>query len=103
VETSTEAVTFEDVADENKIDVAALMAYCWNHHIAEEDCAEAINEFHNSFIGEFDSAEDFVHWFMDEEGDELPNYITRHVNWEDVVEYDLRHDFWEKDGFYFRG
>lgn len=100
--TITDTTRYEEVADEYGYPAEAFIAYCDNHHIKPEDAEDAIDGFHESYIDEFPSHASFVRQYMFERDEwNLPDYIVNHVDWNAVFEQELRHDFWESDGYYF--
>lgn len=92
-----------EVADENNLDMDAFVAFCWNQHINAEDVdASTIREFNASYIGEYATEEEFCEWYADEQGLDIPDLVRPHIEWADVWQCELRHDFYEIDGHYFR-
>lgn len=101
METTTER--FEEIAEENDLDVEAFVAFCDNQHIKEEDAEDAVDEFRDGYIGEFDSEEEFAEYFFDEEeAVQIPDLLRRHIDWSDVWHCELRHDFYAIKGHFFR-
>ena len=96
----------EAVAEEYDLDEQdAFVAFCWNQHItADKVDSDTITEFTDSFVGVFLSGEDFAHAWALEEGMEhnIPSMVWRNIDWDGVWETDLRHDYYEVDGFFFR-
>ena len=93
---------YEEVADENNLDVFAFEGFCENQHISQEEAAEAVEAFQDAYVGEFGSEEEFAEYFADEEGLDIPDLVRPHIDWSDVWHCELRHDFYEVNGHYFR-
>jgi len=92
----------EDLADSKGIDPVAFVAFCENQHYTEEDADEAIKGFEDAYIGEYGSAEEFAEEWADNEGLRIPDLIVGHIDWQGVWDSELRHDFYELEGHYFR-
>ena len=63
---------------------------------------EYIDNFEESYVGEFGNDEDFVRDLLESNGDiprDLPNYV--HIDWETTAR-DIMMDYSEDNGFYFR-
>ena len=101
---TTETITYEDVARDADIDPEAFEAYCLNQHIKPEESDDYVVSFMNDYIGQFDRAADFAENFYEENGDLLrvPSAIISNIDWQGVWNYELRYDFYEVDGYYFR-
>lgn len=101
---TTETITYESVAERADIDPEAFEAYCDNQHITAEDSAEAIVDFINAYVGQFDSEAEYAEYYYNENEDiyRLPTAILRHIDWDEVWECELRHDFYEINGYYFQ-
>ena len=99
-----ETEMYEEVARNADIDPEAFEAFCRNQHIKPENSEDAISDFQDSYIGQCDSAEDFIHEYLWEEDDlsSIPAVLVNHINWNDVWECEYRHDFYEINGYYFR-
>lgn len=98
----------EAIAEENDIyssEADAFVAFCWNQHITSDEVdSDTISEFRNSYIGEYVNESDFAEERALEEGLEhnVPDMLWRNIDWQGVWDTDLRHDFYEIDGHYFR-
>lgn len=98
---------FEHFAEFNDIDVYAFKAYCQNHHITEEQLEEdghsIFLDFTNSYQGDFHSEADFARDWAEEQGDtmSIPDYLLDCIDWQEVWDATLRHDFWSQDGYIF--
>lgn len=99
---TTETITYETVADKADIDAEAFEAFCDNQHISPEDSEEAVSDFQDAYIGYYNDPEDFIRDFLWDDLASIPEIITSHVNWDDVWACELRHDFYEVNGYYFR-
>lgn len=94
---------YEEIAEEKDLDADAFEAFCDNQHIAEDEAEDAVEDFENAYIGEFSSEEAFAeYWVMDEVGATIEGIVLRHIDWSDVWHCELRHDFYEVNGHYFR-
>jgi len=98
---------FELIAEEHDIDEYAFRAYCDNHHIDEEDLVSSFNyvdEFRESYCGHYHCEAQFAQHWAEEQGDtqSIPDYILDCVDWQDVWDGTLRHDFWSHEGHIFQ-
>lgn len=103
---NTEA--FEQIANDYDLDEEALIEYCRNHHISEEDLEgdldSLLTDFRDSYIGKYDSVEEFAEQFAEEQGwdSNVEPCLWEAIEWEEVWNSALRHDFWESEGHFFR-
>jgi len=93
---------YEEIAEENDLDAFAFEAFCDNQHISEDDAEDAVDDFRDAYIGEFPSEEAFAEWFAEDDGLDIPSLVRAHIDWSDVFHCELRHDFYEVNGHYFR-
>jgi antirestriction protein len=93
---------YEEIAEENDLDAVAFEAFCDNQHISEDDAEDAVDDFRDAYIGEFPSEEAFAEWFAEDDGLDIPSLVRAHIDWSDVFHCELRHDFYEVNGHYFR-
>jgi hypothetical protein len=86
---------FEDyksaVDDYNEDAVKAYVSCCG---------IESVAGFEEAYEGEFDDVEDFVDYILETMGETIPSWIV--VDHEATWNYNLRHDYYEENGFYFR-
>tara|TARA_E500000331_G_C16709518_1_gene477498 strand:- start:21 stop:389 length:369 start_codon:yes stop_codon:yes gene_type:complete len=58
---------------------------------------ETVEQFEEAYSGQYDSGADFSEQLCNDCGyladDHLPTFITNHIDWEDVWECELRHDY----------
>lgn len=69
------------------------------------DTIEQAQEYHDdNFMGKYESGAKFAEWFAYESGDmeNVPSYLAYHIDWADVWESTLRHDFFEVDGYFYQ-
>ena len=99
---TTDTDLFEEVAEAHKQDVEAFRAYCEASGIEPEECAEHIEEFREAFVDQFGGDDDFAMYMADEMGLDIPDLVRDHIDWDDVFHCELRHDYFEADGYYFR-
>lgn len=98
---------FEAVAERHEIDVYAFMAYCDNHHIKEADLLfesdDHVSQFQDSYVGHYHGEAEFAQEWAGEQGDTMnvPDYILDCVDWQEVWDSTLRHDFWSHEGHIF--
>lgn len=102
---NTEA--FEQIANDYDLDAEALIEYCRNHHIsveAVEDFEAPIDDFRDSYIGKYDSVEEFAEQHAQEQGwdSTVEPCLWSAIEWEEVWNSTLRHEFWESEGHFFR-
>jgi len=100
METTTER--FEEIADEQDLDLEAFLGFCENQHITEDEAEDYVDEFRDAYVGKFDSDEEFAEYFTDEEGLHIPDMVRPHIDWSDVFHCELRHDFYQVNGHFFR-
>lgn len=95
---------YEDTARDADIDPEAFEAFCRNQHIKAEDCADAVQDFMDSYIGEWRDEAEFTQQYYAENENiyRLPSAILNHIDWQSVWDSELRHDFYEINGYYFR-
>lgn len=91
-----------EIAEERNLEVDAFLGYCDNQHIGEDEAEFFVDAFQNDYIGEFDSEEDFAQAIIDEDGLDIPDIVRPHIDWSDVFHCELRHDYYEVNGHYFR-
>jgi antirestriction protein len=90
------------IAEDRGLEVSAFILYCDNQHIDAEDAEDAVDAFQNDFIGDFESDAKFAEYHADEEGLDIPDLVRPHIDWADVFHCELRHDYYELNGYYFR-
>lgn len=95
---------FEEVAERHGIDAEAFEAFCDNQHIKADDCEDAVRDFEEAFVGEFSCHSDFALDYHYENGDldRIPGNLDAYIDWDDVWHGELRHEFYEIGGYYFR-
>lgn len=79
---------------------AIMIAY------AEANSVFDWSEAQDAYMGEYLNDAEFAEAFCEEvEADTLgglPDYLKYHIDWQAVWDYELRHDYFEQDGHYFR-
>jgi len=95
---------YEEIAEEKDLNADAFEAFCDNQHISEDDAEDAVSDFEDAYIGEFSNEAEFAENYADEQGDlnSIPNYVLGSIDWQEVWDGTLRHDFYEVNGHYFR-
>lgn len=91
---------FEEVAEAEGIDADVLRAYC--KHLDEEPTREVARECAEVYEGEFSTEGEFAETLVDSLGEDIPDMIRNHIDWDDVWHCELRFDYFEADGHYFR-
>ena len=61
-----------------------------------------VEEFQEAFIDQFQSDDEFAEYMADEMGLDIPDLVRAHIDWSDVFHCELRHDYFEEGGYYFR-
>jgi hypothetical protein len=58
----------------------------------------------DAYIGKWQDEAEFTKQYYAEEGtlDDVPEAITRSINWDEVWRYETQHNFYEINGYYFR-
>lgn len=99
-----EIMSYGSVAIENGLNEDAFSAFCENQHVAPEDCEGMVSEYREAYVGEFYDEGDFAYEHCRELYDlsAIPAAIYSAIDWDNVWESSLRHDFYEIDGFIFR-
>jgi antirestriction protein len=92
----------EEIAEDNDLDAFAFVGFCENQHITADEAEDYVDAFQDAYIGEFQSEEAFAEYFADEEGLDIPSLVRSHIDWSDVWHCELRHDFYEVNGHFFR-
>lgn len=91
-------LTISEVCEENDLDEGAFSTYCENHHITE-DYEEHIKAFTESYIGEYNTFLEYAtEHFNDTQN--VPEHLTSYIDYKKYAE-DLRHSYWETDGYVF--
>lgn len=96
---------YEDTARNEDLDPEAFEAFCRNQHIKAEDCADAVSDFIEAYIGVYEDEADFAsHYYGANYGPtwNLPSVVRRHIDWQGVWDSELRHDYYEISGYFFR-
>ena len=68
---------------------------------------ESLEQFEDSYQGQYESGAEFAEQIADECGylgsnQGVPDFILNHIDWESVWSCELRFDYFEVDGHYFR-
>lgn len=101
--TDTEIAYVEEVAEAHGEDVDAFRAYCDALAIAYDDCTDHdVENFREAFIDQFHSDGEFAEFMADEIGLDIPGLVRGHIDWSEVFYCELRHDYFEEGGYYFR-
>ena len=112
-ETENDITSLDDLAsslvEQNELDGCheqAFVAYLewlgYDHTSVDTDWSDVISEFMDSYCGEYSSHEDFIHEYMDEVLSDLPDWLVGHIDYDSVWDCELRYDFFEENGHYFR-
>lgn len=89
----------------------AFYIYLDNMHQPVDDLwRNFLEEFEDSYVGQFDSRTDFTNDYIDSTGLLNPKQYEGISGVETLLRYfdvdsfgrDLMHDYWERDGYYFR-
>ena len=106
METEEEQQTYESVAHDRNIDADAFTVFCKISSISEDECDGYVLSFEDDYIGEYGSHAHFAEQYYEMTAygvlNSMPLELVRAIDWEDVWESTLRHDFYEEDGYYFR-
>ena len=97
----TEWTEFAEDLDGCHLDMEIIEAYCSNFFYASDITIDKIEE---AYFMQADSDADFAEQFADETGllHEVPQSVRSYFNFQQYWDCELRHDFWEADGYYFR-
>lgn len=93
-----------EIAEKHGLDEDAFVGFCDNQHITADEAEDAVSNFEDAYIGEFHSEAQFAENLADEFGDlnKIPNYLLDCIDWQQVWDATLRHDYYEINGHYFR-
>lgn len=91
-----------EIAEQHGLNEEAFIGFCDNQHLAAEEAEHAVSEFEDAYVGEFHDEAEFAENYADELGDVIPDYIRGAVDWHEVWNATLRHDYYEVNGHYFR-
>jgi len=94
------AVCLEEMGE----DTGMICAYYENiATVSDIDLRELIDEAEGCYEGEYDSYTEFAEQLVDNIGylDNMPENIRYYFDYEKFGR-DLRHDYWEQNGYYFR-
>ncbi len=93
---------YEEIAEEKDLDVDAFEGFCDNQHITEDEAEDAVEDFRDAYIGKFGSVEEFAEEWVNHERLRIPHIILGHIDWQGLWNCELRHDFYEIEGHFFR-
>jgi antirestriction protein len=84
-----------------QLDMEVIEAYCSNFFYASDITIDKIEE---AYFMQADSDADFAEQFADEMGllSDVPQTVRSYFDFQRYWDCELRHDFWEADGYYFR-
>lgn len=106
METEEEKRTYESVADDSNINADAFSVYCKFTGVSEDECDGYVRSFEDAYIGDYSSLAHFAEQYYEmtayEALNSMPLELVRAIDWEEVWESTLRHDFYEEDGYFFR-
>jgi antirestriction protein len=97
----TEWADFAEQLDGTHLDMEVIEAYCSNFYYASDITIDKIEE---AYFCEADSDKDFAEIFADETGllSDASQTVRSYFDFQAFWDCELRHDFWEADGYYFR-
>jgi antirestriction protein len=97
----TEWADFAEELDGTHLDMEVIEAYCSNFFYASDITIDKIEE---AYFGQADSNKDFAEGFAEETGllSEVSQTVRSYFDFQAYWDCELRHDFWEADGYYFR-
>ena len=99
-----EVTSYESVATSNDLEEEAFTKFCKNQHVSSENCEDMVTAFHEAYVGYYFGEDDFAkEYFLENyDIDGIPSVIFDSVDWNNVWESELRHDFYYIDGYVFR-
>ena len=97
----TEWADFAEDLEGCSLDIEVIEAYCSNFSYASDITIDKIEE---AYWGQADSDRDFSENFAEESGllSDASQTVRNYFNFQAFWDCELRHDFWEADGHYFR-
>jgi len=83
------------------LDIEVIEAYCSNFSYAS-DCE--ISKIEEAYWGEHDSPKAFAEDYAEQSGllSDVSQTVRNYFDFQAFWDCELRHDFWEADGYYFR-
>ena len=99
-----EIMSYESVASEYCLHEEAFTLFCENQHVSPENCKDMVNSFIEALVGDYFNKADFAmeYYFETIDLTGIPEVIVDAIDWDYVWETELRHDFYEIDGFIFK-
>ena len=97
----TEWADFAEDLEGCSLDIEVIEAYCSNFSYAS-DCE--ISKIEEAYWGEHDSPKDFAEDYAEQSGllSDVSQTVRNYFDFQAFWDCELRHDFWEADGHYFR-
>jgi antirestriction protein len=97
----TEWAEFAEELEGCHLDMEVIEAYCSNFFYASDITIDKIEE---AYFMQADSDKDFAEQYADETGllADVPQSVRSYFDFQAYWDCELRHDFWEADGYYFR-
>ena len=97
----SEWADFAEDLDGTHLDMEVIEAYCSNFFYASDITIDKIEE---AYFGEAESDKAFAEQFAEETGllSDVPQTVRYYFDFQAYWDCELRHDFWEADGYYFR-
>jgi antirestriction protein len=92
---------FAEELDGCRLEIEVIEAYCSNFFYASDITIDKIEE---AYFMQADSDKDFAEQFAEETGllSDVPQTVRSYFDFQAYWDCELRHDFWEADGYYFR-
>ena len=99
-----EMTSYESVATLNDLEEEAFTKFCKNQHVSSENCEDMVTAFREAYVGYyFDEGEFAKEYFLESyDIDGIPSVLFDSIDWGNVWESWLRHDFDYIDGYVFR-
>jgi len=97
----TEWADFAEELDGTHLDIEVIEAYCSNFFYASDITIDKIEE---AYWGQADSDKAFAENYAEDTGllSDVPQIVRSYFDFQAFWDCELRHDFWEADGYYFR-
>lgn len=90
----------------SKVDEAAMSAYLKNECGAESRDEDYIENFHEVYVGDYDSPKDFAEQFEKDTNAEvlesIPPNLRSCIDWEKYWDTDLMYSYWNEGRYFFR-
>jgi hypothetical protein len=93
------AAIFATTAEDAGIDPLLLAKLCRNMHF---DASDGVSYHEEWYVGEYESGAELAKSEADHTFGEVPEHLRQWIDWQAYYDCDLRHDYFDIDGHYWR-